>query len=223
MKALFALVLLPAVMGFSLAPLGGVGQLALRGVSRSAAISALKMAEEKNGEQPKVDRRAVLGGLFTLLVTGPLAFPNDAEAVRSGGRVSSGGIRSRVAAPRARVAAPAAARPSVTVVQPTIIQTAPSFGSYGYGGGFGYGYGGYGYGGGETSSDSWLLDCDEVIDHLSVLLLANTYPRRCRHVQWRVAGSERPGAYQRDRARAAARRPHSATNRHPASARQRPG
>lgn len=84
-----------------------------------------------------MQRRAVVGGLFSLLL--PLALPGEAEAAKSGGRVGGGGGFRARSAPRAPVGGGSAgfARPSVTV-----IQTAPSmpFG-YGYGGGFGYGFG----------------------------------------------------------------------------------
>mmetsp|Transcript_18115 Transcript_18115/g.38254 ORF Transcript_18115/g.38254 Transcript_18115/m.38254 type:complete len:229 (-) Transcript_18115:108-794(-) len=113
---------------------------------RQCSLNSIKMSDNEESKSTPLDRRAVLTGLFGLLVTGPLAFPGDAEAARSGGRISSGGIKAsrsvRVAPRSAPAPAPApAASPSVTVIQSpptTIIQTVPSYGYGGFGGGYSY-------------------------------------------------------------------------------------
>jgi len=113
------------------------------------------MSQEESASDEKFDSRAVVGGLFTLLVTSPLAFPQDADAARSGGRISSGGIKAsrnvRVMSGARSAPAAAPARPSVTVIQSpptTIIQTVPSYPSYGYGYGYAPSYG--------MSSGAWM-------------------------------------------------------------------
>lgn len=47
---------------------------------RHCSLKTIKMSESGEPQAGSVDRRAVMTGLFALLVTGPLAFPIDAEA-----------------------------------------------------------------------------------------------------------------------------------------------
>jgi hypothetical protein len=47
---------------------------------RQCALNSIKMSESEESKSAPLDRRAVLSGLFGLLVTAPLAFPGDAEA-----------------------------------------------------------------------------------------------------------------------------------------------
>ncbi len=47
---------------------------------RQCGLNSIKMSENEESKSAPMDRRAVLSGLFGLLVTGPLAFPGDAEA-----------------------------------------------------------------------------------------------------------------------------------------------
>jgi hypothetical protein len=47
---------------------------------RQCSLNSIKMSDNEESKSAPFDRRAVLSGLFGLLVTGPLAFPGDAEA-----------------------------------------------------------------------------------------------------------------------------------------------
>eukprot|EP00960_Hanusia_phi_P026873 746512-Hanusia_phi.AAC.3 len=80
---------------------------------RSCSLSRVAMAEKKEEDSALVQRRAVVGGLFSLLL--PLALPGEADAAKSGGRVGGGGGFRARSAPRAPVGGGGGfARPSVT-------------------------------------------------------------------------------------------------------------
>jgi hypothetical protein len=61
---------------------GSLHCMRLRNVAntRQCSVNSIKMSVNEESKSAPFDRRAVLTGLFGLLVTSPLAFPGDAEA-----------------------------------------------------------------------------------------------------------------------------------------------
>mmetsp|Transcript_30498 Transcript_30498/g.59571 ORF Transcript_30498/g.59571 Transcript_30498/m.59571 type:complete len:219 (-) Transcript_30498:520-1176(-) len=117
--------------------------LPARAATRAATCSLSMQQGKDEGEKGLDTRRAVVGGLFSLMIGAQTLIPTEAEAAKSGGRVGGGfkKMSSSRSAP-SKTAVGAAAAPT-TVVRPTtvnVINTAPAYGGgYGYGGGFGYG------------------------------------------------------------------------------------
>jgi hypothetical protein len=76
------LVALPSSQGFGCSFGNGLSKILPRAYlqsNRCRHMSAIKMSQDEPAPST-VDRRSVIGGLFTLLVTAPLAIPSDAEA-----------------------------------------------------------------------------------------------------------------------------------------------
>jgi hypothetical protein len=78
--ALALVVVLPMAAAFSPVHLQTLTKCLPTAGQRHCSLNSMKMSESKEPQTAAVDRRAVMTGLFALLVTGPLAFPIDAEA-----------------------------------------------------------------------------------------------------------------------------------------------